>query len=309
MSWDVGGADELRSNLRRADEALVRVCVSDAEHSAAAWNAWISAAKGLPDWAEQRYPRHWRDLLPLAGYRQRQLSLGAPAWLISKLKMAAVLEERRLPVVYETTADIISHAELAQHNPLVIGGLAIGETAYPHPATRHTGVLSLVLADGTKLRPIRRQLIERGYRVQCAGLRSLHLPWSAFARLRLRHPSGFQLLILSAAGRSRLPLTHAALRERAQTVRVADGLEFLAPAPEDGLALIGEGEYGEQDPNSLVSSVDAALLARLVTDLAVASTPRSSSTPAASGMYELEAPATTRPNRGLGSGSTDARSA
>jgi hypothetical protein len=178
--------------------------------------------------------------------------------------MAAVLEERRLPAVYETTAEILTLPDLVQHDPLVIGGLAIGETAYPTPATRHTGVLTTMLTDGTRLRPIMRRLIGRGYRVRRAGLRSLHLPGSAFGRLWLTHPTGFHLILLSASRWNRSSLIHAELMKRAQTVRAADGLEFLAPAPADALALIEHGICGEQSLDSLVPAVDARLLVQMI---------------------------------------------
>lgn len=252
------------STTSLADQALVRVCVGDAADLSAAWKAWIGEAIGLPA-GEERYRKHWRDLLPLAAYRQQQASLDAPGWLISRLRMAAVLEERRLAAVYDTTAEILSLAELVRCDPLVIGGLSISETAYPAPATRHTGVLTLMLADGTPLRPVMRRLRGRGYRMRRAGLRSLHLPGNPYARVWLNHPTGFHLHLLSASAlRNRLSMGHTGLRERAQTVVAASGLEFVAPAPADALALIENGIRGEQSPDSLLPAVDAALLRHLI---------------------------------------------
>jgi hypothetical protein len=245
-----------------ADRAFVRFCVGDGRDISAAWAAWMKAAEGLRAWDEGRYPSHWRDLLPLAAYRQRKALLEGPAWLISRLRTAAVLEERRLAAVHETTAAILSLPELAPCDPLVIGGLGIGETAYPAPATRHTGALTMMLADGTRLRPLMRKLLSRNYRVRRAGLFSWHLPGNIFARVWLMHPTGFNVQLLSASGRR--PLSHTELMKRAQGLRVGDGLAFQAPAPAEALALIDNGVGAERGLDSLVPQVDAALLRRLI---------------------------------------------
>ena len=247
--------------LSQADQALLDICIGEPEALSASWSRWIAGLPGPPDGEGPPYPAHWRDLLPLVAYRQRQTQLTGPQWMISRLRMAALLEERRLAAVHAVTADILALASVAARDPLIIGGLALGETVYPHPATRHTGVLTLMLAAGTPLWRLMRDLRSRHYRVRQAGWRMLHVPLRPLAHLRAAHPSGFQFTLLSAPlWSARAPLSHARLRHRAQDIHASETLRFLAPHPQDAAALLEVGIGREWNPLSLMPAVDRALL-------------------------------------------------
>jgi hypothetical protein len=250
-----------------ADLDLVQVCTCADGDLPAAWSSWLDRLPPAAANADAISPRHWLDLLPLLALRQRQHGLVGPDWLISRLRTAAVLEERRLPAVRRTTAEILAVPAIECGSPLVTGGLAIGETVYPDPASRHTGILSLMLTTGTSLPRLARELEILGYHPRHTGRRARYWPFLAWARVWLTHPSGFQVYLFAAPPwRRRSRLAHAALMSRAQRIRCPDGLAFLAPAPNDALALIERGIGREHSPVTLLPAVDAALLRRSITD-------------------------------------------
>lgn len=243
-----------------AEQNLLDLCTGSSANRAAAWNRWITALSPPQQGNAEPYPAPWRDLLPLAAYRQREGGFLGPDWLLSRLRTAALLEERRLVAVEDTAAEILANPTIADHAPLMLGGLGLGQAVYPHPATRHTGIITLLLRPGTKLRPLMYALVAGGYRTRGGGWRTLHLPFLRHSRLLLSHPSGMKLLLLSApAWRGADPLSYSRLRGRAATVAIGQNLRFLAPAPSDALALANRRLTGE-GPTSLVPAVDAALL-------------------------------------------------
>ncbi len=244
--------------MTQAERDLVTLCAGPPAERPAAWARWVAALRP-PAGDAAPYPAHWRDLLPLAAFRQRELALSGPDWLLSRLRTAALLEERRVVAVEDTAAEILANPLIAAHDPLMLGGLGLGQSVYPVPATRHTGILTLLLRPGTRLRPLMYALVAEGYVTRDGGWRTLHLPARRHARLGLRHPSAMKLLLLSApAWRRGDPLGHAALQSRA-TPLTAGNARFRAPALADALALstlrlTGEGQQ------SLVPLVDTALL-------------------------------------------------
>ncbi len=241
-----------------AEQDLLQLCAGPPAGRAAAWERWIAALRE-PQRDAEPYPAHWRDLMPLAAFRQREGGLAGPGWLLSRLRAASVLEERRLVAVEDTAAEILADPAIAPHDPLMLGGLGLGQTVYPHPATRHTGIITLLLRPGTSLRPLMYRLVSKGYRTREGGWRTLHVPFVRHARLRLDHPSQMKLLLLSApAWRHTEALGHASLRQRAVPV-AAGSARFLAPSPADALALTAARLTGEGAAN-LVPMVDEALL-------------------------------------------------
>jgi len=243
----------------QAEQALLQLCAGPAAGRAAAWNTWVAALR-QPAGDAEPYPPHWRDLLPLAALRQRDGGFTGPGWLLSRLRTAALLEERRLVAVEDTAAEILANPIIAEHDPLMLGGLGLGQTVYPHPATRHTGIITLLLRPGTKLRPVMYRLVEQGYRTREGGWRTVHLPFMHHARLRLDHPSQMKLLLLSApAWRAGDPLSHGHLRERGTTITTKRNLHFVGPTLPDALAL-SERHISGEGPASLVPLVDARLL-------------------------------------------------
>jgi SAM-dependent methyltransferase len=241
-----------------AEQELLRLCAGPAAGRAAAWERWIAALR-RPEGDEEPYPAPWRDLLPLVALRQREGGYTGPDWLLSRLRTATLLEERRLVAVEDTAAEILAEPTIARHDPLMLGGLGLGETVYPHPATRHTGVITLLLRPSTALRPLMYDLVAKGYRTREGGWRTLHTPFRRYARLRLDHPSQMKLLLLSEpAWLSNRTLAHAALKANAMPV-TAGKAHFLAPALRDALALTDLRLTGES-PDNLVPQVDAALL-------------------------------------------------
>lgn len=242
-----------------AEHDLLQLCAGPTAGRTAAWDRWIAALRE-PEQDAEPYPANWRDLMPLAAFRQRESGLAGPDWLLSRLRTAALLEERRLVAVEDTAAEILANSIIAAHDPLMLGGLGLGQTVYPVPATRHTGIITLLLRPGTKLRPLMYALVEQGYRTREGGWRTLHLPFRRHARLRLAHPSQLKLLLLSAPlWRAADPFGHAVLRQNAQTITAGRGASFIAPALPDALALTNRRVTGESAA-SLVPLVDAALL-------------------------------------------------
>jgi hypothetical protein len=228
-----------------------------------AWAEWLTHLPAEVADADTLFPRHWLDLLPLVALHQRQHRLAGPDWLLSRLRTAALLEERRLPAVRRTTAEILAAPAIASASPLVIGGLGIGETAYPDPASRHTGILSLMLATGTNLPRLAQELEGLGYDLRHVGRRAHYWPFLAWARIWLMHPSGFQLYLFAAPWwRWRSPLVHGRLLSRARRVSRPDGLVFLTPSAADALALLESGIGREHSATTLLPAVDTAMLRR-----------------------------------------------
>ena len=241
------------------EHGLLQLCAGPSADRAAAWEHWVIALSE-PQGDADPYPAHWRDLLPLAAFRQREAGFAGPGWLLSRLRAAALLEERRLVAVEDTAAEILANPAIAEHDPLMLGGLGLGETVYPHPATRHTGIITLMLRPGTNLRRLMYALVARGYRTREGGWRTLHLPLRRHARLRLDHPSQMKLLLLSEPGwHSGGAISHPALRMRAATIATSRNLRFLTPALPGALALSRRRLSGESTA-SLVPRVDATML-------------------------------------------------
>ena len=244
--------------MTQSEQDLVLLCAGPPDERPAAWARWTAALRP-PEGDGEPYPAHWRDLLPLAAFRQREATLAGPGWLLSRLRTAALLEERRLVAVEDTAAKILANPVIAAHDPLLLGGLGLGQTVYPVPATRHTGIITLLLRPGTKLRRLMHALVADGYVTRDGGWRTLHVPFRRHARLGLKHPSAMKLLLLSApAWRSADPLGHATLKGRA-ALTTAGKARFYAPALPDALALATLRLTGEGQ-TSLVPHVDAALL-------------------------------------------------
>jgi len=248
-----------------AERALLQVCIGTATECVTAWPLWVAALSPPREGAEP-YPANWRDLLPLAAFRQRTHALPGPDWLLSRLRTAALVEERRLVAVEDRTAEILANPAVSEHDPLMLGGVGLGQTVYPHPATRHTGIITLLLRPGTNLRPLMYELVKQGYRTREGGWRTLHLPLVRHARLRLIHPSQLKLLLLSAPSwRAERDLGHAKLKQRATVLAAGHRFRFMAPSLEDALAL-AELRLNGEGPSSLIPQVDATLLKRALAD-------------------------------------------
>ena len=242
------------------DAALLRLCAGPSGETRAAWRAWLDAMPDLLVDGEPAYPPHWRDLLPMAAWRQRDLGLDGPAWLLRRLRTAWVLEERRLAAVRDAVADVIAEPALAPGEPLAVGGLALGETLYPDPACRHTGLQTLMLRAGTGLMPIAAALQAKGYRIRRSGWRARHVPFRPVASIWLQPPSGFQVMLISMpAWRRWHPLAHASLMRDAEWVQ-AGTLRFQVPSRRAARALAAQGLGREQGSGNLMVEVDAALL-------------------------------------------------
>lgn len=242
----------------QAEQSLLQLCAGPPAERAAAWGQWVGALRE-PEGDAEPYPARWRDLLPLAAFRQREGGFAGPDWLLSRLRTAALLEERRLVAVEDTAAEILANPIISGHAPLMLGGLGLGQTVYPHPATRHTGIITLLLRPGTRLRPLMYALVAEGYRTREGGWRTLHLPFRRHARLRLSHPSQMKLLLLSEAGeRHTDPLGHTALASRADAI-TAGNATFTAPSLVDAQALTA-GRFTGEGPTSLVPQVDETLV-------------------------------------------------
>ena len=242
----------------QAEQSLLQLCAGPPASRADAWESWVRALR-KPEGDTEPYPAYWRDLLPLAAFRQREGGFPGPDWLLSRLRTAALLEERRLVAVEDTAAEILTGPIISGHAPLMLGGLGLGETVYPHPATRHTGIITLLLRPGTKLRPLMYALVAQGYQTREGGWRTLHLPFRRHARLRLAHPSQMKLLLLSEpGGRHADPLGHTELTSHASAI-TAGNATFTVPSLSDALALT-TGRLTGESATSLVPQVDEALL-------------------------------------------------
>lgn len=248
--------------MTRSEQDLVLLCAGPPGERSAAWARWVAGLR-QPEGDAEPYPAHWRDLLPLAALRQREAALAGPDWLLSRLRAAAVIEERRLAAVEDAAALILANPIIAAHEPLMLGGLGLGQTVYPAPATRHTGIITLLLRPGTGLRPLMRAMVAEGYVARDAGWRTLHVPFRRHARVGLKHPSAMKLLLLSApAWRTGDPLGYGTLDGRA-TLTISGRARFRAPALPDALSLSTLRLTGE-GPASLLPQVDAALLRQAV---------------------------------------------
>jgi hypothetical protein len=255
------------ASLSAADRGLLAFCSAAMKDSAQAWEAWLAALPQDAPGQEPSYSKFWRDLLPLAGWKYQALSLSGPDWLRRRLRMACVLEGRRLTAVYETCQQILSAPPLAELEPLTVGGLALGERVYPAPASRHTGLLSLHLPDGTNLRPLRRYFKKQGYAIRQAGWGSFHWPFADCATLWLHHPSGFQVYLSSLPHwRSAGPVSYSLLSEGREAVTTTTGFTFIAPSLHASWQLAERGWGRERSGDSVLWMVDAVFLDRTIND-------------------------------------------
>lgn len=101
------------------------------------------------------------------------------------LRAAAVAEDARSREYSRISRDLLRALREAGIVPLVVGGAALAETVYPHPATCHSDAITLVV------RPA--DLIEAGRRLTREGFAGAASTGSDESRWR--HPSGLPLQV------------------------------------------------------------------------------------------------------------------
>lgn len=245
-----------------ADRSLIAACLAGGDDIVTAWSDLLRYFPAEPAAGQTGYPAHWRDLLPMLAYLQMRHGLTGPEWLLSRLRTAWALEQKRLEAVRNTSAEILAEPFLVTLEPMVLAGLGLGETIYPDPASRHTGILSLLLPNGTKLTPLLERFGQAGYQVTQSGRRARHWPGLPAAEARLRHRSGMSMHLASPPDWGRLTgLDYTALRRRGVRIE-APGLELVTPGLRDALDLIGRGLVAEHSPTTLLPALDAGLIRR-----------------------------------------------
>jgi hypothetical protein len=242
-----------------AERAVLAICAAPPAEAQAAWAHWVSGLPAQPTAAMPSYPARLRELQPLLALRQKELGLQGPSWLISRLKTSALLEERRLTAVRTVCEEILNLPVIRDLAPLVVGGLAFGETIYSTRTCRHTSSLRLVLPPDASLRKLKPVLTDRGFQVRQAGWRSFPIPLAGPPRLVARHPSSFPLVIQRGMAS---PLTHQRVFKAADRVQTAQNLVFLSPALPDAFALAALALRQDLRQSALLWLLDAIYLQR-----------------------------------------------
>lgn len=175
---------------------------------------------------------------------------------------AALLSRGTRDAVRHTSAEILAEPFLLPLRPMVLAGLALGETIYPEPASRHTGILSLLLPNGTDLVSLLEQFRAAGYRVTQAGRRARHWPGLPAAEARLQHESGMSMHLASPPVWGRLiGLDYGSLWARAMRIEAPD-IDLIAPCLPDALVLLRRGLVAEHSQDTLLPALDTGLIAR-----------------------------------------------
>jgi hypothetical protein len=246
------------SRLPAVDRALLIGCAADPAAAEAGWAAWIAGLPADVPAGTQPYARHQRELLPLLAARLSGFSTAAPEWLAHRLRTAALIEEQRLVAVRDVSGEVLTLPPIRDADPLVIGGLALGETVYPTRQSRHTNSLRLMLPATISLRRIERDLTARGLAVQPIRWRSFRPPMLGLRGLVLRHPTGL-MVILHRGGI--WPLTHARLSAAAALID-AGSVRFRTPAPGDAFVLAAMAAGSDRRQAGLIWLADAVFLLR-----------------------------------------------
>lgn len=181
------------------------------------------------------------DLQPLAGRWLSTLGGEIPDALALRFKTAMLIEERRLAAVRQLTASILQSAAIAEHQPLLHGGLALGDTVYPGHDLRHTSRVVLLLPASVSLRRIADALLRLEFRrsdVPRVGIRG-RIRELAPKRIELRHASGMPLILERGRPLSAPPAwNHRQLTESGADLEVAHGVSCRIPSLPDSFRLL-----------------------------------------------------------------------
>lgn len=177
------------------ERAILMACAAPPGPARVGWDAWVATLSDHDAGPVAVCPPHLREMLPLLAWRRRDLGLAAPDWLQSHLNTALLLEQRRLGAVRTAHARILSCPALARADPVVVGGLALGETVYPDPACRHTSSVRLALAPGTRIAPILDELAALGYHPRPLGWGGRARRWLGRGAVVLRHPQSLSVAL------------------------------------------------------------------------------------------------------------------
>lgn len=235
---------------------LVRFCVAPASGARAAWEQLVA---GLPEQDDDRapYPPSWRDLLPLVAWRARLLGLEGPKHFATRLRLASVIEEKRLLAVHDLTRQLLELPALGRADPVVVGELGLGETVYPAPATRHTTRLQLRLRRDADWQQLVQAVGPLGFSVQRPSWRRRLLP----GNLYLRHASGFRVdLTMDDWWERAGGLTHHHLLSTGQWVEAAGELRFRTPGLDQAWRLACRTADRDRRGGRLLWLVDAGLI-------------------------------------------------
>jgi len=246
------------SALPDADRALLTGCAADPAAAERGWAAWIAGLPAVPPPDGQPYARHQRELLPLLAARLHEFLAPAPEWVAHRLRTAALIEERRLAAVREVSGEVLNLSPLRDADPLVIGGLALGETVYPTRQSRHTNSLRMIIPSAVPLGRLQRDLTTRGFELRPIRWQSVRPPMLGVRGLVLRHPTGLTV-ILHRGGI--WPLTHGRLSADARWID-AGGVRFRTPAAADAFVLAAAAAGSDMRQSGLLWLADAVFLLR-----------------------------------------------
>lgn len=254
------------------DLAFLGLCLSRPESAAEAFVAW---RKTHDDPDTLSVSARLQDLQPLAARHLPTLAQIAPESFVTRMRTAALIEERRLAALRQLAAAIVKTPSVAAHAPVIVGGLALGETIYPSANLRHTSRLALVFPERAFLPQMAAALREQGFERRASSGKGVTARLRALLprRVEMRHDTGMPLVLLRGRTSGAAPrLSYQDLREGARSLELTSGCLCLVPSvPHSfsaflsayGPTLLGAGAVGERSPIWLA---DLAFLRRALPD-------------------------------------------
>ena len=127
-----------------------------------------------------------RRLLSLLYVRFQQSDVVLDKSLTTYLRTARAREQLRTESVRQICQDAITHLHDASVSPIVLKGMAVAETVYPEPSTRHCHDLDLLLPSA-QMPAAATALIDAGYTLSSPP------PGASNTSRWFSHPSAFQI--------------------------------------------------------------------------------------------------------------------
>jgi hypothetical protein len=127
------------------DTLLLRACLGDAASAAAAWDAWLAMAKGMPKALAER-PRS-RRFLPLLHHALSVHGIALTEPALSILRAATLWEERRATRIQAILIEVLASLRRTGIAVVLLKGAALAETAYPQFRLRHCHDLDLLVEE------------------------------------------------------------------------------------------------------------------------------------------------------------------
>ena len=213
------------------DTLLLRACLTPKESGKLACEAWLKEHQnGFKKEAVKAF-------LPLLLRAVRNHAVKVDATFLTVLRSATVREELRTNTYKRVCGDLFSALSNHKIPTIVLGGAALADTVYAHPALRHSHDIDVLIPDA--------QFRRTGSLLLASLLfKSVKVPKAGFHHWDFKHASGLPLQLHSRL--FQLPYYTAPLAEiwsRSQGLLIA-GAPVRILSPEDSLLYVcGHASY------------------------------------------------------------------